>query len=428
MNDSTFPLLRSPEFQELLHETSRRPLIRRELADFELPKGASAEEVWGSLTAMRRSIAYFSPNVECSASAAHMNWHTVPASLQYSLSRLTELTQRGSELDSIIEERRSSRFVTQQYIEEILANLEYDGFEPDYESIRATLLAERPGKSAPAKLASNYHAIMQHLDDFADRPFDRSLLEEFYSLLIEGITSEELVDSASRLVLPRIDDTATRDFRLETVVAIGNDLMTEPSQSPIMVSMLINCKFWRYSLFGQCNNLVSNIASRFYLLKKGYPAFRYIPKTKILDEWKRLGTNMAGAAYTYEEAHPTEGSDTDWTPYYDTMMKLMLRSVEKTHRTLLELKEADDSLISAIDGIDNLNYRQAMLLQQAVLNPGAEFRIATHEKKHGIVYSTARADLEQLAERGFLARMTIDTANVYKADARLRFLLEQYAR
>lgn len=422
--DTFLSLLETEEFQFLLCESSRRPLIRREMNEMPLPHGFSQETTWKTLTSIRRNTAFYSPNVECNNQGVHKNWHTVPASLQHTLFQLSTLSQQGSTLDKIIEERRGSRFITQQYIEEVLTNLAYDGFDPDYESIRAAILGDRASETVPEKIAVNYHRIMQDLESYKHRSFDRSLLNDFYAQLIDGITGEELSSVSSQLILPRIETASSRDVALEAVLAIGNDLLTEPTQNPIMVSMLINCKFWRHNLFEHCNNLLSGIASRFYLLQKGYPVFRYIPKSKILYEWKKLGTTLPGARYSYEESQSLEGFDTDWTAYYDTMMKLMLLALEKMQKTLSGLKSSDDLLISGIDELHDLNYRQQMILQQSVLTPEIEFRISTHGKRYGIVYSTARADLEYLADTGFFLRMTIGPANVYKAVPHLQFFLK----
>lgn len=40
-------------------------------------------------------------------------------------------------------------------------------------------------------------------------------------------------------------------------------------------------------IYPSCNNLMGCIASRLYLLQKGFPVFRYVPKIRIMEKWKQ---------------------------------------------------------------------------------------------------------------------------------------------
>ena len=135
--------LSSPEFQLLLSATARRPMLKSELDRRFVPDGYTADEIWEALTAIRRGQAFYGPIVEFTPEGVRKNWHTVPATLQYSLRQIARKTQRGSFLDLLISERAGCRFVTQYYIEEAVANLKHDGFETDYESVRAAIFGER---------------------------------------------------------------------------------------------------------------------------------------------------------------------------------------------------------------------------------------------------------------------------------------------
>jgi len=423
MATSLVPLLETSEFQELLRLASRAPLLRRELTSDLVPEGYSEDAVWDALTAIRRSQAYYSPNICCGEEGIQRNWYTLPASLLHSLRQLAKLTHKGSELYAIIEERRSSRFITQEYLQEILVNLGYDGYDPDYESIRSVVLGERACATVAEKLAVNYHQISQNLDEFCSGQFDRALLMDIYGRLTAGIADEEFAAAPARQLLTGFETKDHAEYVLDIIAAIGNNTMAEPTLHPIMVSMLVNCRFWRCLPFDQCNNLMGSLTSRLYLLREGFPVFRYLPKTSIIDEWKRGGRLADVVDYTFEESTVTVGTDADWTAYYDSVMKLMVHSLTRTQKTLQTIKDSDDVLLALVDHLAEMNYRQRMLLHQAIVCPGIEFYIAPHGRKHNIVYSTARTDLEQLVERGFLTRTVHDSANTYQAAPRLHEVL-----
>ena len=60
-----------------------------------------------------------------------------------------------------------------------------------------------------------------------------------------------------------------------------------------------------------------------------------------------------------------------------------------------------------------LNYRQRSILSRALVKPETEFRIREHQTANKVVYQTARADLLDLEERGYLRRVIRGKAYVF---------------
>ena len=73
-----------------------------------------------------------------------------------------------------------------------------------------------------------------------------------------------------------------------------------------------------------------------------------------------------------------------------------------------------------------LNHRQRMVLQVALKNPAAVFRIAPHQRTYRVAYGTARSDLLGLAERGYLVCRRTHRAFEFTVNPGLRQLLETY--
>ena len=74
-----------------------------------------------------------------------------------------------------------------------------------------------------------------------------------------------------------------------------------------------------------------------------------------------------------------------------------------------------------------LNHRQITLLTHALRHPGEEYRVDSHQRTHGVVYQTARADLLGLEALGLLRRTKIGNAFHFTPVADLRERIENLA-
>ena len=157
-------LLSTPEFSAVIRKAWERPLLREEFDRLPLPEGLEHNEAWEALKAIRRAQGFYSPDALRTIHGAEHNWYTIPESLHTTLRFIAYLTQKGSALDLIAQERKGRRFITQAYVEEILTSLTYDGYYTNYESIRSILLEERKPEGPAEILAANFHRIMQNLE------------------------------------------------------------------------------------------------------------------------------------------------------------------------------------------------------------------------------------------------------------------------
>lgn len=430
--NSNNALISSPAFLDLVRRTWKEPLHPRDFAEVSLPAGFTRDEAWEALLAVRHAQAFRSPQNLRTASGIVSDWHNVTERLNRILRQLDHKTRHGSQLDELAGVRDGRAFVTQQYIEEILCNLRFDGYEADYEGVRAVLRGERPPLTDGEHIAANFHGLMRELPALADRgAFDEPTLEGFYARLLQGVEGRgTLADSyGERNRLPRspleehyveaVTPEAIDRASLQMPIEVANGKGSDPRRHPIMESMLVNCQFWRAPLFPSCNNLMGCVASRYYLAREGYPVFRYVPKIRVLEKWKH-GSYGGVAKFTYDEALEPVARYKDWTYYYDTVMDLMLREVEAMERSLLKRAALDDEALDLAERIPYLSHRQREVLRRAILVPGAEFTIAEQKQRYGVVYSTARADLEELVERGLLDRTRKGQAFVYCAAAGLQ--------
>lgn len=415
-------ILRAPEFLALLRRAWAEPVRKSDVTPDFVPDGYSPDEVWAALTEVRYAQSYRSPKSLDTVKGASRNWHNVTERQYRTLRELERLTCAGSELDDLISAWADGSFITQPYVEEIATNLAYDGYEASYEDVRAVLMGERDAATDAEGIALNFHRIMGDLPRISKgAAFDEATLRAMYGYLVQDSHGGPSVADAPRIPRSPLERHYVHDAdefgcdqpSLTDVVELTRTPRCEPRRHPIMLSMLVNCQFWRTSVLPRCNNLMGCIASRFFLVLEGYPVFRYVPKINILDKW-RYGL-YGDEACGFEEAIECVDGMMDWTLYYDAFMTLMLKEIRLMRESLAKRAASDRKAIEGIRFVPHLSYRQREVLRQAVLAPERRFFIAQQQKRYQVAYSTARKDLECLADAGYLTRIVEGQAYSYRA-------------
>jgi len=119
-----------------------------------------------------------------------------------------------------------------------------------------------------------------------------------------------------------------------------------------------------------------------------------------------------------------ERQGTDLTDYATLSLQLALIALVDLHWKLHQLEREDDELRSLLQRDPEINHRQRSILGRALKNPAAEFRIAYHKATHNVVYATARADLLELVDKGYLVMGKKGRAMVFTPREGLREFIE----
>ncbi|MEG0777069.1 MAG: hypothetical protein RR381_06370, partial [Raoultibacter sp.] len=109
--------------------------------------------------------------------------------------------------------------------------------------------------------------------------------------------------------------------------------------------------------------------------------------------------------------------------YVGVVTQLVKHKLDEVEAELKRVIKRDESFSRALRENIAINHRQRAVLQVALNNPEAVFRIEPHQKTHQVAYATARADLINLADRGFLLCVRKKRAFEFHAAPGLRQLL-----
>ncbi len=217
---------------------------------------------------------------------------------------------------------------------------------------------------------------------------DQALSERFGRRFVTGPLIGETVAAVSCEGLSITYEEARR-------VCLGDAVPRWPverlvaNMHALLVRMLgVVCHFWRNSVFPLCNYVLGSLVCRLYLKQRGYPAFAYLPISQMSLAWRQGLCDCAGV-WPYGDCCDVEGTDYDWTLYWESCLQLLLNEVQSLEETILRVKDEDDGILVALRTDHSFNHRQRALLERAVLTPATAVRIEEYRAQHGLAYSTA---------------------------------------
>ncbi len=195
---------------------------------------------------------------------------------------------------------------------------------------------------------------------------------------------------------------------------------------PVLRALLLPDMFRFYRPLPCLNSQVGRLVFRLYALKAGLPVLGMLPISRAKLAWEDdvlESSIVALRPAEYFEAHRHFGNDL--TGYMTLAVQLALTALRDLSQQMEELKRQDEELRSLLQTDPSINHRQRSVLGRALKNPTAEFRIAAHRTTHSVVYATARADLLDLVDRGYLEMVTRGRAFVFVPKPGMRALLER---
>lgn len=146
------------------------------------------------------------------------------------------------------------------------------------------------------------------------------------------------------------------------------------------------------------------------MLREGYWLFEYLPISRLIYS----GPSKYGMAYLYTE---TDEFDVTYFLSYKAWIIAMAREQLREHISRKQQKMAHARQQFGADG--RLNHRQRELLRRFARHDALVVTIQDHQGWHNVAYGTARSDLSQLAEWGYLVKAQVGNRFDYMRGSKL---------
>jgi Fic family protein len=108
-------------------------------------------------------------------------------------------------------------------------------------------------------------------------------------------------------------------------------------------------------------------------------------------------------------------------------MELALLTLREVEQYVDSWERRDNEMREVLRKDPLLNQRQRAILARALRVPDAEFNIRYHKRNHNVAYTTARRDLLELADKGYLSMEQRGKAFIFAAAPKLQELVREHA-
>jgi Fic family protein len=378
------------------------------LRHLEPPAGLSHEEWWVGIKLARRQLAAEVPLRDTGG-------RPFTVALPPPVLQLLQLIDRDasgrieiSEQVTNPDTRRS--YLVSSLIEEAIRSSQLEGASTSRRVAKLMLRSGRPPRTKSERMiVNNYHA-MNFVRDQADAPLTPSMVIDLHHVVTEGTLSDPA--AAGRL-------QPAGDERVRVLDEVGEVLHEPPPASELAARLEMLCEFANSDDEGDrfLHPVVRSVIVHFWLaydhpfedgngrtaralfywsmLRRGY----------WLTEFLSISGILAAAPAKYARAFLyTEWDDNDLTYFLLHQLGVVRRAIASLQdylgRKMAEVRESE-LLLRRVD----LNHRQAALIGHALRRPGASYTIKAHANAHQVVYQSARTDLLDLAERGYLEKV-----------------------
>lgn len=412
---NVFRVLNSPEMRRVLRFSRRKCLLHEEFLKMPQPAGWSPDQTWRLLKAIWREC---SIEIPITTPQGYRLLYFMHQDLINRLLDLERYCRPESDLYHQLADREGQPFLVKIQVEEAIATSTLDGVSIPYRQAESLIRLDRRPRDAGERLIANVYRAMTDIGAYVDERFSPGLVHEFYDRITEGVNPSSIARGPQRSPLARKEcqelAALSPDRHLWEICAYANDEIGEPDEPPAFRAFAIRGAMRMWLPLPDWNGNVASLMYRLYCMKHQYPVLAYLPFSRVLLDWEE-GRIQPPLVLTGElpKQYVDENGSEDHTP-------TMTLAVHLAHRGVLELlayarlrKQRDERMLSALQNEPSLNRRQRSILSRAIRHPDADFSIRYHQTNHNVAYATARADLLDLVEKGYLLLQKREKAFVF---------------
>lgn len=278
---------------------------------------------------------------------------------------------------------------------------------------------KKPKNKSEQMILNNYKTI-QYISEHQDEDISIEKLFEIHRLVTENTLETEnigvfrnnneihVMNELTGEIVHTPPNFEELNALMQSFCDFFNNNPKEDFIHPIVKGSILHFLIGYIHPFVDGNGRTARAIFYWYLLKNGYWLTEYLSISRVIMKTK----------VQYEKAYIyTEIDDMDITYFIHYQVKVLMRAFEEL-KTYVTKKKAAQSKLSKYLKLDNINERQAIILQKIEENGNRFFTVKEVENTFSVTNQTARTDIEELVEKEFLKKVAINkkTFNYWKGD------------
>ncbi|MDD4409377.1 MAG: Fic family protein [Candidatus Pacebacteria bacterium] len=380
------------------------------------PQGMSKESLWEIVKFSRHSRSLKTPIKD--EDGNHFKW----VKLDYFEEFFHELDMNtGGEVSLPKDGYRadSQRLIVRGIMEEAIASSQLEGAATSRQEAKKMLREQRRPTNQSEQMILNNYLIMKAIEgDYKDRRMDMDMIMDMHSLITKNTFDSQgekprlrndnetvyINDDVNGIIYHKAPGVDFVKRELKELMCFAND--EEENDSfihPVIKAIMLH--FWIGYLhpFTDGNGRLARSLFYWYLLKKGYWGFSYLPVSKNI----KRSVKRYIMSYVYSEQ-----DDNDLTYFLDYNIRKIRLAIDEFDTYLKQQAEKNSDMKKGVTERYGFNERQIQLLQYLHGDQGGRTNLKTHMHINGVSKMTAINDLKSLLEEGFLASVK-QGRNVY---------------
>ncbi len=402
--ESVFQVLTSTEMRAILRRSRRAALLHEEFLKLPQPKGWSPDETWALLKAIQREYAL---EIPIPTPDGHRLCYFLHHDLMNKLIDFERYCRAESDLYLQLADREGQPFLVKVQVEEAIATTTLDGITVPYSQAVSLIRQDRRPRDGGERVIANTYRLMTKIGTYASEGFSPALLRELYEQVTDGVDPNTIQRGPVRSPLAYKhyhQPAGPHDHRrLDEICAYANHEIGDPDEHPAIRAFAIRGAMRQWLPLPDFNGNVASLMFRLYCFKHGYPVLSYLPFSRVVLDWEDgLIPRDQVLCSTLPPQYVDQYGDEDHTAQLTLAIQLGHREVLQLLAYVQARRQRDEQLVAALQSDPSLNQRQRSILGRAIRRPEADFNIGYHRTNHNVAYATARADLLDLVEKGYL--------------------------
>lgn len=402
-----FDLPRSEVIQSLVEKTDHLYYYWDKIRSQPLPKEYKKEDVWAYIRFRRQMNMVLSPVIDCSGNPFQF-WLT--DSIQKTLHLLDQnIFGENSLANQEKDNRATAKYAVDSLIDESIRSSQIEGAVATVKEAKKMLLSNRKPRDRSEQMIYNNYITMQSIKRSCKEKLDLELLLEMHKSITKETLDSTEDEGRLRIAAENINvvtsmgellftppDAAELQVRLEALFKFANEESEKQFIHPVVKAIILH--FWMAYIhpFVDGNGRIARSLFYWYMLKHDYWLFEYLSISKSI--LKR--TTKYAAAYLY-----SEHDDNDLTYFIHFHIKVIMEAIEELKSHIQIEREKSDYTRVEFEAFPDLNWRQTRIIQHLIDHPNDLLTIKIHQNANNIAYQTARTDLLQLSEKGWLKQV-----------------------